>query len=249
MARGFQRAAGVWLGAVMVLGAQAVEPLALHYKASWRLVHAGDVQLLIEDASAGRGESFEAQLRLQSSGIVETLYKVDDHYTVSFDAQYCASSSLFMLRERGKRRRIAVTYQKPPGTASLLEQDLRKDEVVDQKEIEVPACVHDELAALARIRTMALEPGQRVELPVSNGKKFAAVRVDVLNRERIETPSGTYDTVRYEAFLYNDVIHRRKARLYFWLTDDERRLPVQIRVKLGALLGTVTLKLEEEKPT
>lgn len=249
MGWGYQRATGLCFGFVLALSVQAVEPLSLRYTASWRLIHAGDVELQIQDTTASGTPSYEAQLRLQSVGVVETLYNVDDHYAVTFDGQYCASSSLFMLRERGKRRRIAVTYQEPPGTASFLEQDLRKNEVVEQKEIDVPVCVHDELAALARIRTMALEPGQRVDLPVSNGKKYAAVRVDVLNREEIKTPSGTYDTVRYEAFLYNDVIHRRKARLYFWLTDDDRRLPVQIRVKLGALLGTVTLKLEEEKST
>ena len=112
----------------------------------------------------------------------------------------------------------------------------------------MPACVHDEVAALNLVRSHPLEPGQSVELPISNGKKFAQVRVEAQAREQVRTPSGVYTAVRYEAFLYRDVIYRRNARLFFWLSDDHRRLPVQIRIDLGFLLGTVTLKLDKEEP-
>ncbi|MCP5109290.1 MAG: DUF3108 domain-containing protein [bacterium] len=223
--------------------------MKLRYHASWRLMHAGYVQLDLGKGVNGSGEGWEGQLRLRSRGFVNTIYKVDDHYTVSFDESFCASSSLFELRERKKRRRIKVTFQQPPGTASRLERDLVKNTVVDQKEIDVPPCVHDELAALARLRTMDLKLGERAELPVSNGKKSVSARVEAQTRQQIETPSGVYDTIRYEAFLYNNVLYRRKGRLLIWLTDDERRLPVQIRIKLGFFIGTVTLKLEEEEST
>ena len=48
--------------------------------------------------------------------------------------------------------------------------------------------------------------------------------------------------------LFNGVIFRRKARLFVWVTDDARRLPVQIRVQMPLLWGTVTLRLEKEEP-
>ena len=130
-----------------------------------------------------------------------------------------------------------------------LERDLVKDRIVNSKEIDVPPCVHDEVAALQRLRTMRLEPGETIEFPVSNGKKSASVRVEVLNRESIKTPSGVYKTIRHEAFLYNNVLYRRKGRLLIWLTDDERRLPVRIRVRLRFYIGTVTLDLVREETT
>jgi hypothetical protein len=39
----------------------------------------------------------------------------------------------------------------------------------------------------------------------------------------------------------------RKGRVFVWLTDDERRLPVQIRIKLNVMIGTITLALEKEE--
>ena len=225
--------------------ASAIEPLHLHYQASWRLMHAGDVQLSLEPDGPGGAQ---ARLQLDTVGLAGALYDVHDDYTAHFDGGFCTSDTLYMLHQGSKRRRISVTFQQPQGTAAYLERDLNKDDIVNRKEIDVPACVHDEVAALNLVRSHPLEPGQSVELPISNGKKFAQVRVEAQAREQVRTPSGVYTAVRYEAFLYRDVIYRRNARLFFWLSDDHRRLPVQIRIDLGFLLGTVTLKLDKEEP-
>jgi hypothetical protein len=80
----------------------------------------------------------------------------------------------------------------------------------------------------------------------SRRNRSAMARVDSVQRETVKTPAGTYKTVRYEAFLFNDVIYRRSGRLYIWLTDDHRRLPVQVQVRLHLAIGTITLQLEKE---
>jgi len=228
--------------------ASALEPLTLHYRVSWRLMHAGDVELRLGGALKETYPEWSAGLDLRSTGFVDSLYQVNNHYYVSFDDSFCATSYVFQVAEKSKRRRIEVEYQKPPGSASYREFDVNEEKLVDEKSIDVPPCVHDELAALSLVRTMKMEPGEAFELPISNGKKSVSARVEVQERERVETPSGVYDTIRYEAFLYHDVLYRRKGRLFIWLTDDERRLPVQIRVKLGFFIGTVTLQLEKEDP-
>jgi hypothetical protein len=61
----------------------------------------------------------------------------------------------------------------------------------------------------------------------------------------VKTPAGQFDTIKYEAFLFNGQLYRRKGRLFVWLTDDDRRLPVQVRVQLPFYIGTVTLQLEK----
>ena len=47
--------------------------------------------------------------------------------------------------------------------------------------------------------------------------------------------------------MFNEVLINKKARLYVWLTEDERRLPVQIRVRMQFLIGTIELKLEKQE--
>ena len=103
-----------------------------------------------------------------------------------------------------------------------------------------------EEAFLEDMRTLNLEAGQSAKVPVTDGKKSALARVDCLRPETVKTPAGSFKTYRYEAYLFDDVIYHRSGRVFIWLTDDSRRLPVQIQVRLQLAIGTITLQLEKE---
>ena len=45
----------------------------------------------------------------------------------------------------------------------------------------------------------------------------------------------------------NGVVYTRKGDVWLWLTDDARRLPVQIRLRTTFPISTVTLTLEKEE--
>lgn len=210
-------------------------------------MHAGDVTLSMKRQTKDHYVKWHSDLQLKTRGLVDKLHNVENDYAVLFDGGFCAESSLYQVREGEKRRDVTVTYQRPEGKASYMERDLVSAGEVSTKEIDVPRCVHDELAALTRLRTMRLEPGQSATLPISNGKKSVMARVEAQERQQIKTPSGTHKTIRLEAFLFNDVLYRRKGRLLIWLTDDDRRIPVQIRIQLPFFIGTVTLQLEKEE--
>ncbi len=216
------------------------------YRADWRFWRAGDIGLSYIPPPAP-GQPWRAELTLKTRGFVDSLYRVDDRYWVQYDEAFCAQASLFRISEGGKRRELTVSYQQPPGKVAFRDRDLVRGTVVNTKLITVPPCVHDELAALARLRTMRLEPGQTTELPVSNGRKFGWVRVEAQQRETVKTTARVHQTIRYEAFLFNNVLYRRGGRLLLWLTDDDRRLPVQAQVRLGVALGTITIQILEDE--
>ncbi|MBK5293909.1 MAG: DUF3108 domain-containing protein [Acidobacteriia bacterium] len=210
------------------------------YGAEWRLMRAGNVRL--------SWNMNEAQLHLETTGLVRNLYKVEDHYWVTYDDKYCAGSARMKTEEGKKRRETTVAYHSPPGKAQLVERNLDNNEVVSTREVDIPACVHDVVAGLGQLRRLRLNPGQTVHLPVSDGKKSVSARIEVQEKEKIKTSAGEFNTIRHEVFLYNGVLYRRKARLFVWLSDDDKRTPVQIRVKFPFYLGTVTLQLEKENP-
>jgi hypothetical protein len=92
-----------------------------------------------------------------------------------------------------------------------------------------------------------LEPGQSVNIPVSDGKKSVSAKVEAQAREDVKTPEGVFHTIRYEVYLFNDVLYHRPAHLNIWITDDRRRLPVQIRVRMTITIGTILLQLEKHE--
>ncbi|MGC8794433.1 MAG: DUF3108 domain-containing protein, partial [Bryobacteraceae bacterium] len=216
----------------------------LHYRADWRLVHAGNVHL--SWSSNGTGGGWAVRLRIQSAGIVSRLYRVDDEYRALLDGRLCAVESTLRAQEGRKRREILVRFDAAGKKASYVERDLARDTALASKEIDIPGCVHDVIGGLYRLRAMRLEPGEAVYLPISDGKKSVSARVEAQVRETLRIEDRTYQTIRYEAFLFNNVLYRRSGRLLVWLTDDEARLPVRVRIRLPFYIGTVTLDLRPE---
>jgi hypothetical protein len=133
------------------------------------------------------------------------------------------------------------------GRASYLERDLLRNATVLAKEIDTPPCVHDVAGGLYLLRTLNLEPGHSTQIAVSDGKKSVMAKVEAQQREEIKTPAGTFKAIRYEVYLFNNVLYNRSAHLYVWLTDDRRKLPVQIRVRMQVTIGTITLQLEKQE--
>jgi hypothetical protein len=209
------------------------------YSIEWRLIHAGQAVLEYGPTSAS--------VKLESAGLVSTLYKVQDAYRVEFDAPFCATSSRMDSMEGSRKRETVVAFDRVRGRAALTEKDLLKNTLVSKTDIQTPTCVQETVAGLMRLRRTRVELGQSVQLPMTDGRKFAQVKVEAQEREQIKTPAGTFKTVRYEANLLNGVVYSRAGRAFIWLTDDDRRVPVQIRLRMNFPLGTVTLGLEKEE--
>ncbi|MDX2058095.1 MAG: DUF3108 domain-containing protein [Gemmatimonadales bacterium] len=102
----------------------------------------------------------------------------------------------------------------------------------------------DDASLLYFVRTTPLEIGQvyRFDKYFINDKNPLVIRV--LKRERMDLPDGS----KVDCLVLNPVIDdkgmfadRAEARL--WITDDARRIPVQIRSKYP--WGTVTLRIEK----
>ena len=102
----------------------------------------------------------------------------------------------------------------------------------------------DDASLLYFVRTTPLEMGKSYRFDKYFIKEKNPLVIRVLKRERMELPDGT----KVDCLVLNPVIDdkgmfadRAEARL--WITDDERRIPVQIRSKYT--WGTVTLRLEK----
>jgi hypothetical protein len=216
----------------------------LHYNVEWRLITAGKMRMSF---AATGGASFETKVHMESAGLVSKLFKVEDEYSSSVDRSLCAQSSFFKTHEGSRQRETKITFDPERKKASYLERDTVKNSVLLAHDIDIPACVYDIAGGLYRIRTLNLEPGQTGQVPISDGKKSALVRIDSQRIETIKTPAGVFKAIRYEAFLFNNVIYRRSGRVYIWLSNDRRRLPVQIQVHLQLAIGTITLQLEKEE--
>lgn len=214
-------------------------PETLVYSIQWRLIDAGEARLTQEPK--------RSKLHIESSGLVSKLYKLDDNYDLEMQGDFCATSTILNAMERSRHRETKVIYDYSKGKAFYSERDLIKNSVTKTAEVEIASCTHDIIGALYKLRTLKLEPGQSAQVEVSDGKKSATARIEAQQNEQIKTNAGTFNTTRYEAFVFGGVLYARKAQLLVWVSDDPRRLPVQIRIRLSFPIGTITLELEKEE--
>ncbi|HEV1285823.1 MAG TPA: DUF3108 domain-containing protein [Bryobacteraceae bacterium] len=211
----------------------------LTYDIEWRLIHAGTA---VVDA-----QKTSAHMKLESAGLVSTLFKVDDAYGVTYDEPFCATSATLDAQEGKRHHETRVTFDRTRNRADYVERDLLKNAVLHTYDTAIPNCVHDTLGALISLRGLSLSPGQSVQMPVSDGHHSASVKIEAQDRETIKTAASEYKTIRCETFLMNGIVYNRKGRVFIWLTDDVRRLPVQIQLRMSFPVGTVTLHLLKEE--
>jgi Protein of unknown function (DUF3108) len=229
-------------------GATAPFPSAekLSFDIEWRLIYAGSAQMSLEP-KPGNPRGWNGRLRIESGGLVSKLYRLEDTYSVGMQDGFCTTATNLDAIEGKRHRDTKVVYDHARGKASYVERDLEKNAVIKTSEVDIPACTMDALAGLYKLRIDKLEPGQSQQAPMSDGKKSAYVRVEAQAREQVRIKAGTFDTIRYEVFLFNGVLYLRKADLLVWLTDDAHRLPVQIRARMSFPVGTITFELTKDE--
>jgi hypothetical protein len=211
----------------------------LTYDVEWRLIHAGTVVI--------EAQKTHADLHLDSAGMVSSLFKIHDVYSVDYDEPFCASSAVMDSQEGKRHHETKVTFDRSQNRATYLERDVLKDAVMHTASVEIPNCVQEVIGAFLKLRKTSIAPGQSAQIPMSDGRRSATVKIDAQELEEVKTPTGDYKTTRYEANMLNGVIYSRKGRAFIWLTNDQQHLPVQIRLRMQFPIGTVTLQLEKEE--
>ncbi len=219
-------------------------PEKLTYQVEWRLINAGTatVQLL-----RGNPLGWNLNVNIESAGLVSRLFRVSDSYKVIASNRFCVSSGVLDAQE-GKRHSISrFNFDSARRKIIFEERDVVANRVSVKKELDAAACTYEIVGALASLRTMNLEPGKSIVLPVTDGKKSAPTRIEAQSRDKISVNGKSYNAIRYEAFVFDNVIYKRRGRLLIWLSDDADRIPVQFRLLIGFPVGTITVSLQKQE--
>ena len=68
------------------------------------------------------------------------------------------------------------------------------------------------------------------------------VKIRVLRKERVKVPAGTFETVVIQPIIKTRGIFADKGEAQVWITDDDRRMMVQLKSKLS--FGSLNLYLK-----
>jgi hypothetical protein len=207
------------------------------YTAEWRVFNAGTATLRLEQNDQ-QGHVFATA---DAAGAVALLYHVRDRYESVFDLSNFCSKHISKSMEEGLRRvnaTIDFDYQRDK---SILDQkNLRKGDT-KHAENDIPGCVTDVLSAFFYVGSLPLRPGVTISFPLNDGGKTVTVDVHGEAREKVQTPAGTFNTIRVQPDVPSGVL-KSKGKLWIWYSEDPPQIPVRLRGRL--FWGTVTFTLQ-----
>jgi hypothetical protein len=101
----------------------------------------------------------------------------------------------------------------------------------------------DDVSFIYFVRTQKLEVGQKLEYRNYFKPESNPVRLEVVRKERITVPAGTFNTVVVHPIIKAKGIFSESGQALMWISDDSARVIVQIKTKL--FLGTtITMQLK-----
>lgn len=217
-------------------------PEKLVYDLRWMGIKAGTATLeIIHEEGVTKIIS-----QAYSAKFISLFYKVDDRIesTLSEGSSQSPIGKVVRyrvkLREGRHRRDKEVIFDHAENKAFYI--DYRDDK---KEEFEVPSFIFDPISGFYYLRTLELVAGNPVYITIFDNRKIWDVEVQVLRKEKITLPPTfePINTIVVKPLLKSEGIFFRKGDVHIWLTDDEKHIPILLKLKVK--IGHVTATLVE----
>ncbi len=197
----------------------------------WTIIPAGEavLEVLPQERMAGI-DAHHFVLTARSNAFVDAFYMVRDRIDAWADSGMRQSFLYRKKQHEGNTRRdITVSFDREQMTV----QYTNHGEVLEP--IPITAGTFDPLSIFYWARSANLVVGGRIHRPVTDGKKHVMGLADVVRRETVTVPAGTFDTFLIEPDLTHvgGVFEKSPdAKIQLWVSADHRRLPVKLKSKV-----------------
>jgi len=210
---------------------------SLRFNVRYGFISAGTAWLEVPEVVDWNGRpSWRLVARAESNGFFDKVYKVRNRIESVWDQERRFSWRYFEDRHEG-RFNANDTLMFDPSRGEVRYKD--------GQTYPIPPEVQDALSSFYFTRFQALPLGGSITFDYHASRKSLPLEVKVLGRQRIKTPAGRFNCIVIEPVLKAGGIFKNKGRLVIWLTDDERRIPVQMRSKV--MIGSIAVTLQEAK--
>ena len=167
------------------------------------------------------------------------LYKVNDRLESWIDTASFTSLRFVQETNEGRRHRTK-RIELYPERGVYVEEGATPS---DKPTVEEPL---DEAAFIYFLRRIPLVIGETYSYDRYFKPDRNPIRLDVLRRERIEVPAGTFETIVVRPIIKAKGIFSENGQAEVWLTDDDRHVMVQMKAKVS--FGSLNLQLKSLVP-
>lgn len=220
----------------------------LEFNLSWGPITAGTATLQVKPAADGKTEFYTMA---HDKGTFKRIYPVADTiYTRVRNKGLMTEVFRKTLHEGSYHNKSVIRFDRK-GEKAWLSDTVFTDPIKRTVKrsadtvVTIQGMEHSIMSAFYYVRTMPLKVGETTRFSAVSGKKRYELKVITHGRERMKTVLGEVNTVKVEPVMDGDGIFVSKGRIFIWLTDDERRIPVLMECEIA--LGSIKAKLTSVK--
>jgi hypothetical protein len=203
----------------------------LEYDAAWGFVRLGRAELIVAGIDTVRGDS-ALHLRFVIDG-GNVMYRINNQWDSWVGLEDFTSRRFVQDHEEGNKRYRNV-YEIFPDSGYY------RQEGVDSI-LPTSAEPLDDAAFFYFVRLVDLEVGGTYPFDRYFKPDRNPVTLRVVARETVDVPAGRFDCLVVQPIIKGNGIFREKAEGRMWITNDERRMVVQIKSKF--YFGSLTFRL------
>jgi hypothetical protein len=221
---------------------------SLSYTVRWGAISAGRGLIEVQGLQAFNDRStYRLSMTLETTGITKSVHAYSEKTETWLDhATLLPLRYKKQTREGHYSRNEDVKFE--PGCRRLNRLDTRVDKnTVERQQARLPGPTLDILGYIFYLRALPLKVGDHYDLTLVSGNHLYPVTVTVKDRLQVSTSAGWFDCFYIEPSLRQGVTMEKLRDLQLWLTADERKIPVRLR--MGANFGHITAELTTSPTT
>ena len=203
---------------------------------------AGELTLEIRPPVEVNGrKSYRWLTGLKTTGIFSSFYSVDDWAETLVDYETLAPSIYNLhVKESGQLKNGRGYFDSKTLKGVYIEKKYSEEKGHEEKkhEWQVLPYAQNVFSAAYYMRIFSFEVGKEYKFTVANEEKNLMFRGKALRKEHVETDAGEFNTIVIKPEFEIGGVFKPVGDIFFWLTDDDRKLIVRIesKIKIGTLV-------------
>ncbi|MDQ6990608.1 MAG: DUF3108 domain-containing protein [Mariprofundaceae bacterium] len=225
------------------VSAQAVTPCfhfigeKLTFNVGWEFINAGSASMVVQASKTG---GYAIQTHARTNHFLDIFKKVRD--TITSEGLCVGKQTQSTLFQLDQLERSYVAHKKTVFDWQHGQVFYTEHEKTDQ--YPVPQGHLNVMDAFFKVRSMDLNLGQEIHIPIFDSRKIYDVVIHIGKKtKKIRAPWGErVECISIEPQLKTEGIFSSPGRMKIWVTHDARHIPLKLiaKIKIGRIIGRLT---------
>lgn len=178
----------------------------------------------------------------QTASVFEMFYAVNDWLETFVDYENMVPMSYALhVKESKQLRETRCFFNWQTLKGSFWDKRITKEDGVEEKKFEWDILEYSQnvFSAPFYLRVFKLEPGKKLVYRLAHEKENILITAEVLRREKIETPAGTFNSIVLQPHIEIGGVFKPIGDIFLWLSDDDRKfiLRIESKIKIGKIVA------------